>query len=186
MLFLFAKSGNLTYPSGRVKSRPSRSPGEGRGSKTQSEDQVKSYFLSPDRLLRPHGMWVLPALGREGGPCRLRRPPDRALITSSTFKKEHLFLNPHLAWSQRGPDAHVPSHPPLVTAETTETQHKQVTYSPAPLTLLSGAQRLGLLTQTLGQKTVAGSRALQRAAGSRSGMFLSLLARHRQAPSCCV
>lgn len=109
-VFLFAKSGNPTPHSKMVKSRPSRSPGQGRCSRTQSEDQTRSHLLSSD-LLRsgPMEIWVLPALRRNAGPCRLRSPPDRALITSSTLKKEHLlFLNPYLASSQRGPDAHVP------------------------------------------------------------------------------
>lgn len=128
--------------------------------KAEFKDTVRrpSKKLFPLPRPSPEAPWYVGAasFGQRSGPVQAKKATrQKALITSTTFKREHLLvLNPHMAWSQRGPDARVPSHSPPVTVETIQARHKQVTYSPAPLTLPSGAQ-----------KAVTGSRPLQKATG---------------------
>lgn len=153
------------------KSRPLWSAGRGRGPRTQPEDPVKNHFLSSG-LCHWGSMvvWVLPALDRKTSQCSPRKLPGRAFIsTCSTLKKEHLLcLNPHLAWSQRSPAAHVPSHPVLWLW----TPGRQVTM-PCSVTHLSGAQGLGSPPPPRQKIAWLSCWALSGATGLQSRMLLS-------------
>lgn len=76
-------------------------------------------------------IWVLPALGRKSGQCRLRKPPDSS-HTHHLYSGKGMPSFPKSPFGLVSEKLRCSCSLPLssVSVETVETQHAQATYSP--------------------------------------------------------